>query len=78
MTEQALTLIPVDRLDRMEALLRDLAARVEASTITPAPVWLTAAQAGRKAGVSRSTIYRWAESGQIEAKGAGKARKFRL
>jgi hypothetical protein len=36
------TLVPVDRIDRLEAQIDKLLRIVERSTVTPAPEWVTA------------------------------------
>ena len=75
MTDQAFTLVPVERLDRMERLIIDLAARLDGATVTPAPEWLTISQAAERLGVDRSTVHRWIEAGRLQAKGHRKQRR---
>ncbi|WP_406736322.1 helix-turn-helix domain-containing protein [Thioclava sp. GXIMD4215] len=80
MGEQPRMMVMVDesRLNAMEAQLRNLCRLLEASNIKPKDEWLTAAQAAEQLGVSTQTIWRKATSGEIEAKGTGKARRYRL
>lgn len=75
MTDQAFTLVPVERLDRMERLIMDLAARLDGATVTPAPEWLTIGQAADKLGVDRSTVHRRIAGGSLQAKGDGRLRR---
>ena len=65
-------------IDRLEALVSDLVTKIEGATITPAPEWLTVAQMAVKLGVSRKTVSRRIESGEIEARGSGKTRMVRV
>ena len=68
MTDQAFTLVPVERLDRMESLLRDLASRLEGATVTPAPEWLTLNEYAKRIGKTRRTVKNWKDAGKLETK----------
>lgn len=72
------TLVPVDRIDRLEAQIDKLLRIVERSTVTPAPEWVSVSEAARIEGCSATTIRRMVDAGKLEARGAGKARRVRL
>lgn len=55
----------VDRLTRM----------MEGARITPPDDWLPVKEAAEVMGVHASTIGRWIANGDLEARGAGKARR---
>ena len=67
------------------AALRSLSAEVAAMraalervTLQPAPEWVSVAEAARMEGVSADTIRRRIAAGELESKGAGKARNVRV
>ena len=74
------TMIAVDETE-FRALISEVRAlreRLDGATITPRPEWLTIAQAAEALGVSRDTIRRRINSGELEARGSGKTRRVRL
>ncbi|WP_243612965.1 helix-turn-helix transcriptional regulator [Shimia aestuarii] len=74
------TLIAVDedRLDRIEAQQKAILAALQGARVQPAPEWVSITEAKAILGVSKSTIYRKIEDGEIEVKGRGKTRKVRI
>lgn len=77
---QGKLLIAVDAeaLGRIEAVLAEIKALLSRATVTPAPEWVGISEAAAMRGCSASTIRRMIDRGELEAKGAGKARRVRL
>ena len=78
MSDQAFTLVPVERLDRMERLIMDLATRLDGATVTPAPEWLTVAEYAQHVGRTTRTVRNWIDCGMVETKRQGNVRLVRL
>lgn len=70
--------IEIPELKQVMAELRSIRQMLEGATITPAPQWMTIAQACDALGVSRATIHRKIAAGELEARGSGKTRMVRL
>lgn len=65
-------------LDALKADIAELKAMLRHSQIQPAPEWASISEAARILGCSADTIRRRVASGEMEAQGAGKARRVRL
>ena len=76
--EKILIAVDADALARVEAKLDSLLQMLERSKITPTPDWVSISEAARINEVSATTIRRWIDLGQIEARGAGKARRVKI
>lgn len=74
-TPQQLILVPAADLQHLIVRVESLARAIEASTITPAPKWLSIADAAQALKCDRSTIHRRIASGELEAKGSGRLRR---
>lgn len=70
--------IDIPELKLVMAELRTIRQMLEGATVTPAPQWMTIAEACSALGVSRATVHRKIASGELEAKGSGKTRMVRL
>lgn len=66
----------------LEKLKRDimveLRAELQRVTITPEPEWLPAKEAAKRLGCTTRTILNRANRGEIQARGAGHMRRFRI
>lgn len=62
----------------MRADIQRMARMLERATVTPAPEWITAKDAAAHFGVTTKTLREWRRAGRIEAKGAGKALRYRV
>lgn len=80
MDRQGKLLIAVDAeaLSRIEAELAEIKALLQRATINPAPDWVGVSAAARILRCSASTVRRMVDRGELEAKGAGKARRVRI
>lgn len=73
-------LIAVDAaaLDRVLTRMEAIEALLSRATIQPAPEWVSISQAARMLDCSADTIRRRIAAGEMEAEGAGKARRVKL
>jgi transposase-like protein len=76
--EKMLIAVDADALSRVEAKLDALLQMLERSKTTPMPDWVSISEAARINEVSATTIRRWIDLGQIEARGAGKVRRVKV
>ena len=68
-------------LERIAGALEGVKARLDALAKEQAPEseWLTAAEFKRKYKIGQSTLYRWAEAGQVEKRNFGeKSPRYRM
>jgi excisionase family DNA binding protein len=65
-------------LDALKADIAELKEILRHSQIQPAPEWVSISQAARILECSETTIRRRIDRGEMEAQGAGKARKVRV
>lgn len=72
------TLVPAEEIHAIRQQLDTLVRLVEQSHIQRAPEWVTVQEAARNLDCSPDTIRRRVERGEMEAKGAGKARRVRM
>lgn len=71
-------LVPVEDLARLADTVERLEKKLEGCTITPAPEWLSIANAARALGVTPSTVHRRIASGSLEARNSGKLRQVKV
>lgn len=64
--------------ERLAAEVRALRQVLEGATITPAPEWVSIADAAKRKGCSTDTIKRRIADGTLKARGAGKLREVYL
>lgn len=64
--------------ERLEARIERLASAIEGATITPAPAWVSVAEAAKRKGVHPDTIKRAIAAGSLKSRGAGKMREVYL
>lgn len=64
--------------NEVRAWMRDIAARLDAAQVTPAPEWVDRATACKRLGVSSRTLNRMVQDGRVKAQGSGKARRFKV
>lgn len=64
--------------ERLAAEVRQLRQVLEGATITPAPEWVSVAEAAKRKGVHPDTIKRRIADGTLKARGAGKLREVYL
>lgn len=74
------TMIAIDpaALDRIEAKLDALSRKLDAVQIAATPDWMPVSEYARLKGVSRQTVNRRIDSGQLKARGHGKLREVRV
>lgn len=70
--------VEADALGRIEADLAEIKALLQRVTINPAPDWVGVSAAAQMLGCSASTVRRMVDRGDLEAKGAGKARRVKV
>lgn len=75
---EAITIATAEDIARLRQEIRELKRTLEGCTIIPPPEWVSVSRAAELHGVASSTIHRWIASGQIEAKGSGKARRVKV
>lgn len=73
-----LALIDLSALNDLRADLAEVKRLLERSSVQPLPEWVNISEAAARQGCSASTIRRMIDRGELEAKGAGKARKVRV
>jgi len=71
MTAQTMILVDPDALARLEAEVARLADVVQRVQMAPQPAFVPASDYAARVGVTRRTVARWAETGQIETRRAG-------
>lgn len=76
--EKMLIAVDASALSRIEEKLDALLRLLERSDVQSLPEWVTVSQAAAREGVSASTIRRRIDSGELEAKGAGKGRRVKV
>ena len=77
MTAQ-LAIIDIAALDRLEKRMEAMQRLLERSTVIPRPEWVSISEAAAFKKCSASTIRRMIDAGELEARGAGKARRVKL
>lgn len=70
--------VDADTFQELVNEVRRLSDALEGATIQRPPEWCNAPEAARRLGVSTATIRRKAGTGEIEARGSGKTRQFRV
>jgi hypothetical protein len=65
-----------EHIARVEAKLDAIAARLD--DIAPPPQWVSVAEYMAMKGVSKSTVYRRIDAGELEARGSGKSREVKV
>lgn len=77
MTQQ-LAIIELSALAELRAEVAEVRRLLERSHVQQAPEWVTVSDAARRMECSADTIRRRIAAGELESKGAGKARRVRL